>query len=344
MRLTLQQVAESGLLTRIGLCTGDYPRMARAVDQAQRRLIMAAGENGWWGGWAKTVFNVVRSDPYITLPAQFARMIAMDVCRQPVKIQNEWYEFLEAGIGLQTECNNCSPLQSYERGTVSTAYDLTSTNQKLRIYPTDVRDVGKRVLISGAKDANGNGIYTQDVNNPVIGFMMTLQLPFTTSDYVVTSFTGIQKSETYGDVVFKQVDATSGAESLLARYEPKTITPQYRRYYLHGLPQRCCVVPNDPSDTVRVTTMLKYEWQPVSRPTDFLLIGNLDALVEECQAVYYAEMDDLESQAKVVVHHNNAIRLLNAELRHYQGVTRPAVAVSPWGTAHLNRRRIGTLV
>lgn len=342
MRITLQNVADSRIPQTLGLCSADIPRLASFVNEAQQRLIQAGGENGWWGSWAKVLFNVQRSDPYITLPYEFARLVAMDVCRVPVKIQNEWYEFLDDSAGLQNNCA-CGPLQSYERGSVPTAYDLTPTNQKIRVYYTDVRDVGKRVLVSNAKDQNGNGIYTQDGINPVIGFYLSMAAPFVTSDYIVTSFSVIAKDETYGDVIIKEVDATSGVERLLARLGPKITTPQYRRYYLHGIPQRCCSVPSDDTDYVRVTAMCKYEYAPVSRPSDFLLIGNIPALKEECNAVRHSEMEDLNEKAKAKVEHMEAIKLLNLELTHYLGTQRPAIGVKPWGTATLGRRMIGQL-
>jgi hypothetical protein len=340
MRITLQDIADSRIPEHIGLCAADIPRIASYINEAQERLIYAGGEDGWWGSWAKVVFNVNRDDPYITLPNEFARMIAMDVCRTPVKIQNEWYEFLQAGIGLQSECNNCMPIQTYERGTVPTAYDLTATNQYIRVYITDARDIGKRIAFLQAKDANGNGIYTQDTTNPVIGFILTMTQPFVTTAYVVSSFVAIDKDETYGDVIVKQVDATSGTEVLLARLGPKVFIPQYRRYYIHGLPRNCC---RDDQTTVQITTMLKYEFAKVSRPTDLLIIGNKAALKEECAAIRYGEIDSLESKAKSEAAHLKAIRLLNQELTHYLGTQLPAINVAPFGTAHLRRRAIGTL-
>jgi hypothetical protein len=340
MRITLQDVADSRIPEHVGLCAADIPRLASYANEAQQRLVMAGGEDGWWGSWDKVVFNVNKDDPYITLPSQYARMIAMDVCRTPVRIQNEWFEFLEAGIGYQSECNTCMPLQTYERGTVPTAYDLTATNQYIRVYITDARDIGKRIAFLQAKDANGNGIYEQDVTNPVIGFILTMTQPFVTTAYVVSSFVAIDKDETYGDVIVKQVDATTGTEVLLARLGPKIFTPQYRRYYLHGLPRNCC---RNDETTVLITTMLKYEWARVSRPTDLLLIGNLPALKEEFAAIRYGEMDDIEAKAKSKAAHLEAIRLLNEELTHYLGTQRPAINVAPFGTAHLRRRAIGTL-
>jgi hypothetical protein len=101
MRTTLGQVRQSRLPEVIGKCATDTPGIAAYVNQAQQQLINAGGETGWWGGWCKVVFQVWRSNPYITLPREFARVINMDVFRHPIRIQNEFYEMLEAGIGLK---------------------------------------------------------------------------------------------------------------------------------------------------------------------------------------------------------------------------------------------------
>lgn len=341
MRITVQQVADSRIPQHLGLCQEDIPRLCAYLNEGVQRLVQKGGESGWWGGYDKIVFNVSQSDPYITLPLQYARMMQMDVCQSPIKIQNEWYEFLEAGIGLQSGCA-CGPLQAFERGTVSTAYDLTSTNQLLRVYITDQRDIGKRILFSGAKDENGNGIYTQDVQRPVIGLYLTLQTPFVDSDFIVTGFSAIAKDETYGDIVVKQVDATTGEESLLARLSPKVISPTYRRYYIHSLPRNCCRNPDDDTE-VQVTALLKFDYQPVSQLSDFLLIGNIPALKEICSSIRHRESDDLNMHSLAAVEERSAVKLLNEELTHYMGTKRPAINFAPFGTAHLARKRIGML-
>lgn len=290
------------------------------------------------------VFNVSRTDPYLTLPSQFARAISVDVCRTPIRINSEWYEFLEDGVGLQSPCPvGCQLLEGYERSNVNTAYDLTESNQLIRVYLTDIRDVGKRILFSGAKDQNGNGIYQTDVTQQVMGLMLTLNVPFATSSMIVTSFNAISKDDTYGDVVIKQVDATTGAESLLSRLGPTEMNPVYRRYYLGGLPTGCCNTPGS-TTTAQVVAMCKYEFAPVSRPTDFLLTGNIPALKKECQSIRHDEIDSAESKALSVLEHREAVKMLNQEIGHYTGRNQIAVNVAPFGSAALSRQRIGSLM
>lgn len=344
VRITLQQAAnDSRIQSVLGNCAGDLPRLAANLNEAIQRLIMTAGEDGFWGGWAKIVFNVSSQDPYITLPSEYARLIASDVCRHPVRIQNEWYEVMEAGIGLQDPCagrNMCS-MQVYERGSVNTAYDLASSNKKIRVYLTDGRDVGKRILFAGAKDQNGNGIYQTDGNNEIIGVRLEMVTPFVTTSMIVTSFAGISKDDTYGDVVIKQVDATTGEESLLSRLGPREMNPVYRRYFIQGVPANCC---SDPSiSTVQVTTMCKYEFIPVSRPTDFLLIGNIPALIQMVMAIRHEGIDSPTSKALAISEQRNAVRMLNQEITHYTGKNQIGVVMAPFGNARLERVNIGMM-
>lgn len=323
------------------LCQGDTPQIAAYVNQAQEQLIMAAGETGWWGCHYKVVFNVDQDDPYITCPREVARIAAADICRMPVRIQNDWYEFLEAGAGLKGTgdcCESRLPIEIYERGTYPTAYDVPSTASYIRAYYTDSKDAGKRICVTGL-DQNGNKIYTLDTDN-TNGFFLTLDAPFATSSFLVSKITGVQKDETYGDVVLYAVDPTTGAETLLARYAPSETVASYRRYYLNGLPSNCC----DGEDTTQVTVQAKLEFIPAWNDTDYLLIGNLPALIEECKSIRHSKMDAPEMKQLSIAEHKMAINHLNNELKHYMGTMQPAIVFAPFGTAVLRDRMIGSLV
>lgn len=353
MRITLSTAQQSRIPKVLGGCVNDLPSLASYINEAQERLIKAGGETGWWGGWAKVVFQISRADPYIVLPRQFARAINLDVCRTPIKIQNSFFEFLYAGVGLQsrddllatqTGRDWCGIFAGFERNNVPTTRTLTPTNQLLRVYYTDARDQGRRVLIGPSKDQNGNYIYSQDGNNPVNGFYLTLAAPFTTSQMIVTDIEGIQKDPSYGDVLIYQVDATTGNQVLLSRYAPYETTPSYRKYFINRLPCGCCChtagnncTCTDPDPFLPVTALVKYEYVPANLSTDFLVIGNIPALKEECLSIRYGEMDSPASVPLSERHHLKAIKLLNDELRHYLGELVPAIGFSPWGTAKLQR-------
>lgn len=348
MLIRLSDVLASRIPDVLGYCREDAPRICSVLNEAQERLLLAGGDQGWLGTYHKVVFTVQRSNPYITLPAQYERITDLAVGR-PMPIRNEWYEFLEEGTGPLPNPNwtrqNCWDIcgtgQAFDRNNVPTAVDLTPTNQYLRVYFTDIRDVGQKILVSGALDQNGVGIYSQDVNEPVNGFLMILTNPFTTSASIVTGFAAIGKSVTYGDVLLKQVDATTGDEVLLSRYTPNETNPSYRRYYLRSLPSGCCN--GATTDSVLVTAMCKRAYVPVANLTDYLIIGNIPALKAECESIRYSEIDNVQSQAMAKAKHLEAIRLLNQEIRSANG-QKFSVGFAPFGHAKLEREAIGTLI
>lgn len=342
MRATLQDLANSRAPGVLGLCAGDLPRLSSYANEATQVLIGVAGETGFVGGWAKVLFQVTCDNPYITLPPQFARAINIALCRWGVPIFQSWYEVLEAGIGLQNTCEGkwgCGIQAAFERENVVTAVDLPATNHYVRVYLTDPRDINKRIIFTGAKDQNGNPIYTTDVGNQIDGFFLTLDQPFTTTPYIVTSFTGVQKDVTFGDVIVFGVDATTGVQTLLSRYGARETRPSYRRYYLQG---GCPVAANSTSNVRHVTAMAKYEFRPVSEPTDFLIISNIPALKAQMESIRFSEIDNPTSQAMALLKHRQAVKLLNQELMHYQGI-KPDLNVAIFGTAKLERQMIGQM-
>lgn len=347
MRLTLADAANSRIPAVLGLCSGDLPRLASYLNQATQELMLVASETGWADGWDKIVLNVPCSENYITLPPQYARMINMAVCRRALPIFNNFYEVLEAGIGVQGPIEGrwgCGMQAAFERTNVPTAVDLPTSNQLLRVYITDARDINKRILFLDARDSAGNGIYSTDIGNQITGFPLVFDQPFTTSAFIVTAFAAIQKDVTYGDVILKSVDNDTGEETFLARYTPQQTNPVFRRYYL----QAGCPWPTDlspacnPCGSRQVTAFAKLEYRPVSQPTDLLLISNIPALKAKCEGIRYSEMDNPTALQMAAAKHAGAVRLLNHELATVHG-EKPAINLAPFGTARLERVNIGML-
>jgi hypothetical protein len=347
--LRLKDVRQSRIPESVGVCQSDQGKLLEYLNEAQQRLVFAGGEVGWWGSWAKMVFAVDSvADPFITLPRTVVRLINLDVCRHPVNIQNEFYEFLEAGVGLQplTNCSgntqhNCNLLETYDRGMFPTFSDLAPPNKRLRFYPTDASDLGRRVLVQG-QDQNGVTIYSLDGTVQVQGIFLSLTTPFVDTPFDISVLTGLQKDFTIGPVRVFEVDTVTGTQRLILTMDPSEEVAGYRRYFLSGLPRNCC----DPTTTgsiVQVTAMAKLALIPVQVDTDYLLISNLAAMKEECQSVRFSEMDDSLSAQQSALHHQKAIRLLNGQLIHMLGKERPAVSFAPFGTAHLAYQRIGSL-
>ena len=334
----------------IGLCQSDIMGCAQSVNAATQRLLLAreSGDTGWWGTWARMVFNVAKTDPFITLPREVARLINVDLCRTPIAVQNEFYEFLQFGIGLQEprtpigRCRNmdCVVPEAFDRGSFPSFIDLDE-NRILRAYITDNADIGSRVLVQGT-DTSDNQIISLDGTSNVLGIFLDLTTPFADSP-TLNSLTGIQKSVTTGPVRFYQVDPDTGDEELILTMEPSEQVASYRRYFLAGLPRNCCDPASDTA-TTQVTAMAKLEFVPVSVDTDYLLIGNIEALIAECESIRYSSMDSPGAKSMAQERHMQAIRLLQGELVHQLGRERPAISFSPFGSAHLRNQFIGRLL
>jgi len=323
----------------IGLCQGDKDGCARAVNAAQTRLVLAreAGDTGWWGSWARIVFNVATPNTTITTPRSVARLERLDVCKHPVKIQNEFYEFLDFSRGLEpkTVCNN---LETYERGTFPTFSDIVPRNKVVRAFITTADDIGRRVLYQGT-DQNALTIYSTDGLSKILGIFVVLASPFVDSPMEITALTGIQKDVTTGPVQFFEVDVTTGNQRLILTMEPSETVAAYRRYFVNGIPSICC-----DGCAPQVVALAKLELIPVKEDTDYLLIQNIEALILECQAIRHSKMDSDAAKQQSAVEHRDAIRLLQGELVHYEGKDRPAIVYKPFGSARLEHRRIGSLI
>lgn len=346
-RLRLYDVMTSRMPSLVGLCQDNVPAIANYVNSAQRRLLYAkeAREDGWFGTWAEIAFNVSRSTPYITLPRDIARIAAVNICNQPVPVQNQWFEYLRFSNGRLPKdqyCNDRSVIrQVLSRNNAITFTDMTNSPQYIVAYITDTSDVGKRTLIQG-NDQDGNPIYSLDVTTQVTGTFLTFASPSTSSTMVLSAITGIQKDVTVGEVRYYQHDPNTGDEILLLTMQPTETTASYRRYYLHNLPDNCCHTGVE--DTIQVTAIAKLDLIPVRAQTDYLLIQNLEAIIEECQSVRYSEMDEPTALQMSENRHKQAIGLLNGEQAHYYGLNQAAVNFAPFGSAKLRARRIGTLI
>lgn len=348
-RLRLQDVKNSRLPELVGLCRDDTAGIARMVNSAQRRLLLCreAGDEGWWGTWAEVAFTTLsRNAPYITCPREIARIERIDICRHPVKVHNQFYEYLNFGNGRMPQLwsnNNCIS-QAYTRNNVPTFWDLTGPPKIIRVYATNPYDMdaGRTVFIGG-QDSTGTDIYLQYGYTLVKGAYVTLTTPFVDFSVQYNSITGIQKDSTLGEVQIFQVDPVTGEESALLFMQPGEQVSGYRRYYLNALPANCCSYCG-PVSNVPVTAIVKLELIPVGTDTDYLLLQNLEALTEECQSIRLSEVDTESAKKMAAERHQQAVRLLQGELVHYLGKTDAAVNFAPFGSARLERQKIGTMI
>lgn len=348
MRLRLYDLRISEFPATNGICATDVHSVAMLANRCQRRLLYCkeAGEEGWYGTWAEVEYHgISRTIPYITLPSEHARIERLNVCRQSVPLQNQFYEYLTFGNGRMPQYYQnddwCLP-QGYMRNDAITWINLPNPPQMLRIYSTSSADANtRRVLIQGV-DSNDNVVRTMDGPNQVQGEYVTLEPVFADTTFSYKEITGLQKDVTAGTIQFMALDPTTGVETLIHTMEPGEKVAGYRRYYLSNLPCSCCAQNScvTPSD-VEVLAIVKLELIPVKVDQDYLLIQNLEALIEEAWSVHFSDLESASTSQKAIIHHANAVRLLNGELNHYLGVQQPAISFKPFGSARLERINIG---
>lgn len=342
-RPTLGMFRAAGGSLPVGICVGDLASTANIVNLAQEQLIMdpLAPDEGWWGGWMRMAFNVISTSSYsyIVTPYDIARVILLDVCSNPIRLRNGFFEYLEFGTGLLPKpCNTtdvCRPttMQAFERDRVVTLNDFASSSRKLRVYYTDPADVGKRIVFQGP-DKNGEIVRAIDPTSrtAVQGETVYLAPPFSDTTNEFSSLTGIIKDATYGTVQVFMVDVDSGTATLLTTMEPNETTASYRRYMIAGLPCSCC---GTSSGTIQVSAQCKLDFVPAYADSDYLCIPNIPAIMEQVQAIRYSRMDSADAMKLEAKHHDRAISLLNGQLDHYLGKVNTAVAVPIFGSDRL---------
>jgi hypothetical protein len=301
-RTTLGQVKEEiNWPETIGYCSTD-PRVVAAINKAQRRLLK---RGLWWGCYGR--YRMCVTDGCITWPRQFATIEMVSVCDRPVTIRNEWFEFIENGPGLQ-DGEDCGP-ELYDRGTAISFNDVQGSNKKIKVYADVAESAGSKILLQGY-DENGNWIRTLVSGEYVDGEYVAISTTPTLSTKTFSSLTGVQKPVTNGTVRIYTYDTVALTQRALAIYEPNENIPSYRRSLITGLDN----IPD--GETRSVTVMAKHEFIPAVKDTDYLVIGNIDAIEEMCASLKKAR-DNIFQEAELC--EQRAIRELQKELEVYLG-------------------------
>lgn len=325
---TLADARASSIPRVLNVCSTDV-KVRDAVNEAQRRLL---NRGRWWGTYQTIQLCV--TDGCLTWPRQVAHVEKLNICNTPVPVRNGWYETLENSAG-QLPGDGCGQLQAVPRGTSPFFSDILGLNKTLRVYPTHQSDVGKRILFQGY-DQNMIWIRTEETVGTtttwIDGFYITLAMPFVDSPMAVRAITGVPKKDITNELVrVYEHDTVLGTDRALAIYEPSETTPCYVRSFIDPL---CAARCGTTCSQIRsVTALVKLAFIPAMVDTDFLIIGNLDALELMVQSIK-ERRDSFRIEA--IESEKAAIRELNHELRTHTG-DKTHVQVSVFGNAFLSR-------
>jgi hypothetical protein len=297
------------------------------LNTAQRRLLK---RGKYWGTFSR--YRLCVTEGCITLPPQIAALESIAVCGRPIRLHDQWFEFLENGLGTQqcTTTNgegscgagSCCAGDAKYRGRYPTFADVTGVDKKLLLICDLVADVGVDVLVMGY-DANNNWIRTVQGGVMSDGEVITLaQSPGTVSSNIFSIITDIQLPVRDGQCwlysLASPYDAATSDKVMLGNYQYFETRPSYARYYIGGI-----LSGSNGDDGCSLTTvdvMAKHDFIPVVRDNDYLVIGNLDALEFMIQALEkYRNAVSQGQVGEAIAFEKLAEMELDKELDHYRG-------------------------
>lgn len=288
----------------LGVCDTDT-RIVTFLNEATERMLVW---DDFVGTFARYTFCV--RDCCLTLPRQIESIRAFAVCCGPGTVHNDWYEFLANGPG-QLECDDCLGPHLLQRGDgYVTHTDITGTDKVLRVVSDQVEVAGLRILLRGF-DELGAPVMTQDAGAWIEGEYVAISTTPTLTTKRFTSLTQVIKPVTASMTRVYSQSVTDASLVALAQYEPDETLPNYRRIEIPGIE-----VEDDDDDAQRLTVLAKVRFVPVRVGTDFLQLGNINALKLMVMAIrkeeqnLYDESIALEAKARMI---------LEAELSNWYG-------------------------
>ncbi len=290
----------------------------------------------FWGSHQRVQFCV--NSGCLTLPRQIANVESVAVCDRPITIRNQFFEWLETGVGLRSDCNSsdgncrnaCGDGSLLDRGNTATFADIIPDAKKIKVYADISEAADAKILLQGLDD-NGQWIITETSPGSGVwqdGEKVSISTTPTTSTKFFSSLVSVQKPVTNGNVRLYEYDTELTTQRALAIYEPDETNPTYRKMFVSALEgTRCCGCTSDDPNAIQVTVMAKLEFIPARRDEDWLLIGNLGALKLACMSLLKEE-NNLLAEADVYFNGGQtkdgsrtvgAVGILRGEYRHYTG-------------------------
>lgn len=306
-----------------GICEDD-PRLIDYTNEAVETLI----QKGKFKGTVLTFNFCLNANGCIVWPREIETIEAIALCKTPINIRSEWYEFAQDGIGILDGENNCLN-QLLDRGEVVAFDEVTGSNKKLAVYADRNEGPGKYITLE-FWDENGQWVRTSFNGVAIDG--EKLQIPSMVGTYVYTTSTckaggllRVSKDATLGIIRLYSYDTTTGELKPLAYYQPDETNPSYRSSLLPALADGDC-------DQRQVKVKAKARFIPIVDDNSWLMLDNLRALRLAVKAIK-KEYDEKFDEAAVYM--GMAERALHEQLHHHKGdgewITPKLVSASLWG-------------
>lgn len=278
----------------------------------------------WWGTYGR--WHVCTQNGCITLPPQIATVERAAICGQVISVHDLWFEFLSNGYGPSTGtcCENCGgnwgcgcPGGAWYRGEVPTYDDIQGVNKKIRAICDLVSDVGREIRFLGY-DENNNWIRSIQEGEWQDGELVALaQTPGTLSTKKFSSITDIQiPGDLDGQWWLYEYNTDTTDVRMIGQYQYWETRPAYKRYQFpaYGSTQSDG---DGNCNKALVEIIGKFEFIPVKKDTDYLILGSIPACEEGVLAVKYGEPGgDPNMEA---VYTAKTLAALDNDLNHHLG-------------------------
>jgi hypothetical protein len=270
------------------------------INQAIERILTLSRPRGSLLAAQFTVY-----DYQVTLPRNMSnvlgwKMIATDGTEQLGgyrNIYNRWFQYANRP---PPDCG-CSMIGLYDAGDGFVIFRSLPTAGKIKLYTSRTEAADNfhvRGLSGTAKVFTGTGTSTIEGENLIIptasGGSVTSATTFDAGD----SLYEIVKPTTNGVLTLYHVNATTGVETLIGRYDPGETIPNYRRY----------TYPNANSDNTSIIEVISDEGYVAARAdNDQLAVSNLGALKNAMKALGFEDANDEDRYNSYIAQAQNLI-------------------------------------
>lgn len=294
---------------------------------------------GSWWGCVRRLHGCIYNS-CVVWPRTVGTVLALNRCGHSIPPKNYWYGFDSV---LPEDVNNHNrfgdrcwgDVAAVDHGTTPVFNQIPCLNDRyVRFYPSQPTDVGKTITIFGI-DTNGQVIRSKRSDGTFQdGIVLVLALPYVQTAFLVRSLGRVIKDPTDGPVHGYQFDGATLYN--LASYDSSETLPDYRQ---SKIVSGCCVTgaSGNPS---QISALVKLAFVPVVNDDDQVLIDNVDALALAMQSIKESDAYDSEGAEKLML---RAVHVLNLQLRESLPIDSIPTKVSYHGTAHLWKRKIGSL-
>lgn len=279
-----------------------HPDFIRRLNRARQQMI----DSGKWRGCKQQVVFEVTGD-HFTLPHFLDSVLGVSVDGVPQVVFSESYRYALAGPGDVSRNHPCDGVLVDGGDQWPSSVDHNE-GEYLRITLSDPDDIGSVFRIYGTDASSGLRLIDP---NGIDGMEIEMVSGTYTTAQTIGKFTGFQKLPTKGRVTVSSWDGS--VEEVLQVYEPSETRPRYHRYY----------IPNS-STTRSVSCLCKVRYTPVTCDADFVIPGNLSALMLGMQAV---ELQEVRNYQESNIAWGMCYGVLDREYTSYIGSAMPTMDI-----------------